>query len=41
MIRIATTSVTAIRAFSATPGAKTTPGAPKRKLSAQTTMVVQ
>src|SRR5215203_4433620 len=38
MMRTANTSPTAITPFSA-PGAKTTPGAPKRKLSTQTTMV--
>ena len=35
MMRSATTSVTEIRAFSAAPDAKTTPGALKRKLSAE------
>ena len=41
MMRTATTSVTAMRSFSAAPGAMTTPGAPIRKLSTQTTMVAQ
>src|SRR5215212_1587820 len=41
MIRTATTSDIAIKAFSAAPGAMTSPGAPKRKLSTQTTMVTQ
>src|ERR687890_2839334 len=39
MMRSATTSVTAMMAFSAAPGAKSSPGNPKRKLSTQTTMV--
>ena len=39
MMRTATISDRAIRALSAAPGAKSKPGNPKRKLSAQTTMV--
>src|SRR5919202_1589218 len=41
MMRTVTTSVTATRALRATPGSMNKGGAPKRKLSAETTMVVQ